>query len=168
MFDWSGRRLFGHDGNTIGQSAFLRIDPESGIAIALLTNGGNAGDLFRDVYGELFGRLADVQIPPRPEPLANPPVFDPAKYVGTYERVASRIEIVARDGSLFATSTVTGPLAKLVPKTTQTFELRLAGDDLFVTRDEGEENWTPVVFFELPDGTPAIHMGARATPRSAG
>jgi dipeptidyl aminopeptidase/acylaminoacyl peptidase/CubicO group peptidase (beta-lactamase class C family) len=165
LFDWSGRRLLGHDGNTIGQSAFLRIDPEAGIAVALLTNGGNARDLFRDVYGEIFGSLVGVDLPRQPEPLDHPPPFDADRYVGTYERVASRIEIVERDGGLVATSTVTGPLAKLVPKTTKTSELRYAGDELFVTRDEGQENWTPVVFFDLPDGTRCIHMGARATPR---
>ena len=28
-FDWNGERLYGHDGNTIGQAAFLRIHPGS-------------------------------------------------------------------------------------------------------------------------------------------
>ena len=25
LFDWGGRRLYGHDGNTLGQAAFLRV-----------------------------------------------------------------------------------------------------------------------------------------------
>ncbi|MBO0831112.1 MAG: serine hydrolase, partial [Actinobacteria bacterium] len=36
-FGWNGRRLIGHDGNTIGQSAFLRLLPDEGLAVALLT-----------------------------------------------------------------------------------------------------------------------------------
>jgi CubicO group peptidase (beta-lactamase class C family) len=165
LFDWGGRRLIGHDGDTIGQSAFLRVDPDSRIAVALLTNGGNAGDLFREIYGEIFGRLAGVEMPVRPQPLAHLPAVDAERYVGTYERVALRIEVAERAGILSATSTVTGPLAALVPKTTETRDLLPAGEDLFVTREEGQETWTPVVFFDLEDGTRCIHMGARATPR---
>ena len=29
-FGWDGRRLIGHDGNTIGQAAFLRVLPDEG------------------------------------------------------------------------------------------------------------------------------------------
>jgi hypothetical protein len=35
---WGNRTIVGHDGDTIGQSAYLRIDPEAGIAACLLTN----------------------------------------------------------------------------------------------------------------------------------
>ena len=33
--------VIGHDGGTIGQSAFLRVIPEAGLAVAMLTNGGD-------------------------------------------------------------------------------------------------------------------------------
>ena len=29
---WDGRQIIGHDGATIGQSAFLRIDPQARVA----------------------------------------------------------------------------------------------------------------------------------------
>jgi CubicO group peptidase (beta-lactamase class C family) len=164
LFDWDGRRLYGHDGNTIGQSAFLRILPDEGLAISLLTNGGNAQDLFRDLVGELFEELTGVHIPPMPEPLEHPESIDFSRYVGTYERVASRTEVLERDGELIAVTTVTGPLSELVPKTTEEHVLHPAGPDLFVVRDEGQATWTPVVFFNLEDGTRCIHAGARATP----
>ena len=53
-FGWDGRRLIGHDGNTIGQAAFLRVLPDDGLAVTLLTNGGNTprplrGPLPRDL-----------------------------------------------------------------------------------------------------------------------
>ena len=53
-FGWDGRRLIGHDGNTLGQAAFLRVLPDEGLAVTLLTNGGNTprpvrGSLPRDL-----------------------------------------------------------------------------------------------------------------------
>ena len=59
-FGWDGQRLIGHDGNTLGQAAFLRILPEQGLAVALLTNGGHTRDLYEDLYRELFAELADL------------------------------------------------------------------------------------------------------------
>ena len=55
LMTWDGREVYGHDGGTIGQSAFLRIVPDAGIAICLLTNGGHTQDLFRDLYNEILG-----------------------------------------------------------------------------------------------------------------
>src|SRR5439155_23358693 len=37
LMSWDGREVYGHDGNTLGQAGFLRIVPDAGIAIALLT-----------------------------------------------------------------------------------------------------------------------------------
>ena len=51
IFDWNGRTVLGHDGGTIGQSAFLRVVPDAGVAVALLTNGGNPIALFRELFG---------------------------------------------------------------------------------------------------------------------
>ena len=59
-FGWDGRRLVGHDGNTIGQAAFLRVLPDAGLAVTLLTNGGNTRDLYEDLYREIFAELAGV------------------------------------------------------------------------------------------------------------
>jgi CubicO group peptidase (beta-lactamase class C family) len=169
LFDWDGRRLVGHDGNTIGQSAFLRILPDRGLAIALLTNGGTTGgsahDLYEELYEELLVELAGVHMPARPEPLPDGTQVDWPRYAGTYERASVRIEIEEREGQLVATATVKGPLAKLRSTPTQEYALRPAGPDLFVTRLEGTTGWTPVVFFDLRDGTRCVHMGARATPR---
>ncbi len=57
---WDGTPVVGHDGNTIGQSAFLRLLPEHGIATVLLTNGGEAGLLHRALLGELLAELIGV------------------------------------------------------------------------------------------------------------
>jgi CubicO group peptidase (beta-lactamase class C family) len=41
VMDWGGTPVFGHDGLTIGQQAFLRIFPDTGMAYGLLANGGD-------------------------------------------------------------------------------------------------------------------------------
>ena len=46
-FDTPDGAIIGHDGSTIGQSAFLRIVPEAGVAVALLTNGGDIISLYQ-------------------------------------------------------------------------------------------------------------------------
>lgn len=165
LFDWDGRRLIGHDGGTLGQSAFLRIVPEENLAVSMLTNGDKSLDLFGDVYDHVLGALAGISVPPPPQPLDDPPAFDGSRYVGRYERVSERTEITDEDGELRARFTVTGPLADLVPHPTREYVLHPAGEDRFVYRDEGMDTWLSLVFFELGDGTPAIHTGGRATPK---
>ncbi len=62
-FGWDGHRLLGHDGNTIGQAAFLRLLPEQGLAVTLLTNGGQTRDLYEDLLREVFEEVAGVRMP---------------------------------------------------------------------------------------------------------
>jgi hypothetical protein len=167
LFTWAGKPLYGHDGGTIGQAAFLRVVPEAGVAVALLTNGGHASDLYQELYQELLREVADVSMPARPEPPDSPVTVDPSTFAGVYERSSSRIEITPGDGVLEATTTTTGALAALVPDPVQKFTLIPVdpAQRLFVTRLEGMETWTPAVFFTLDDGSQYIHFGARATPK---
>ncbi len=62
LFDFPGGFIFGHDGGTIGQSAFLRIVPGQDLAIALLTNGGNPIGLYFEVYRHLLKELAGIDL----------------------------------------------------------------------------------------------------------
>lgn len=83
-FDTADGEIVGHDGNTIGQAAFLRMVPEAGVAVALLTNGGDVVSLYRDVVGHVLAELTDVSLPPLPEPPADPEHIDASRFVGTY------------------------------------------------------------------------------------
>ena len=164
LFEWN-KKVYGHDGSTIGQGAFLRVVPDEGVAIALLTNGGNAADLYRDLYGGLLEELAGVTMPERPGPPATPPDVNLDEHVGSYERVGNRIEITRQDDHLVAKVTVTGELASLLPAPTVEYDLRPVNQDLFVTRPPGARTWTPMTFYRLPDGSPYVHFGVRATPK---
>lgn len=167
LFDWNGRRLYGHDGNTVGQAGFLRVVPDSGVAVALLANGGNAQDLYRELYGDLLRELAGVEMPPRPEPPAEPVEgrLDLSGYTGTYERESVRMEVTVEGGRLVLTTTASGPLAKLSADPVTRHELVAVKEDLFVTRLPGTQTWMPVVFYRLDNGASYVHMGARATPK---
>ena len=53
--DFGGHKVIGHDGGTIGQYSFLRVSPEKRFAVAMLTNGGDAIAVYREIVSELFG-----------------------------------------------------------------------------------------------------------------
>jgi CubicO group peptidase (beta-lactamase class C family) len=164
-FSWDGRLVLGHDGNTIGQSAFLRIVPDAGLAVVLLTNGGHARDLFEELYREVLAEGAALTMPPPLAPPDEPPPVDPSRYVGVYERTSATTVVFERDGSLVLRSTVTGPLAALAAEPTHEYDLVPVAEDLFVMRAPGTVTWVPVTFYRLPDGSEYVHYGVRANPK---
>lgn len=95
-FDTPDGAIIGHDGSTIGQNAFLRIVPESGVAVALLTNGGDVVSLYQDLYSRVLDELTDTHLPALPVPPADPPQVDASRYVGTYSTEVGDL-IVSQD-----------------------------------------------------------------------
>ena len=131
LFDWPGGQVFGHDGGTIGQSAFLRIVPGRNVAIALLTNGGNPLAVYFEVYRHLLRELADIDLPATPVPPADPERIDAARYAGRYANSIGRIEITQdADGRIWMTETPLGDLAELIGEAERTELVHLAGDTL--------------------------------------
>lgn len=164
-FDWGGHQLVGHDGNTIGQSAFLRLLPERNLAVTLLTNGGSTHDLYLELFREIFAELAGVTVPEPLQPPAEPVTVAADRHLGRYERAGARIEIFEGADGPRLRHTVTGPLADLVPETVQEGGLVPVSDDLYVVRLPGSRSWVPVTFYALPTGEPYVHFGVRATPK---
>lgn len=166
--DWHGHRAYGHDGNTIGQAAFLRVLPEAGVAVALNTNGGNTHDLYVDLYDEIFSALTGVRLPEPFEPPARPVTGDLTPYAGTYERESVRMEVFDEGGKPTLRVTLMGPLAELEAEPVQTYEMIPVEPALYAVRPEGMESWMPVTFYSLPTGEDYVHYGARATPKRLG
>ena len=164
-FGWDGRRLIGHDGNTLGQAAFLRVLPDEGLAVTLLTNGGNTRDLYEELYREIFAELADVEMPHPLEPPADPVSVDLGPYLGTYERASVRLDVLERDGQAIMRTEITGPLAALVPETVHEYPMTAVEEGLFVVKEPDALAWIPVTFYDLPTGETYMHFGARATPK---
>ncbi|MFJ7200291.1 MULTISPECIES: serine hydrolase domain-containing protein [unclassified Streptomyces] len=93
LFDLSGPTVVGHDGNTIGQSAFLRLVPERDIAVAVLTNGGLSRRLHARITERFLGDLAGItphapSVPDRDAPVPHAP-----RYTGTYTSSTARTTV---------------------------------------------------------------------------
>jgi dipeptidyl aminopeptidase/acylaminoacyl peptidase/CubicO group peptidase (beta-lactamase class C family) len=183
-FDWDGRQLVGHDGNTIGQAAFLRVLPDpdntgAGLAVTMLTNGGHARDMYYELYREIFAELAGVEMPAAIEP---PPVSadkgpvqaDITPHLGSYERAGVLIEVLAgpaktstgeAEGPTLRT-TVTGPIAEVIPDPVEEYAMTPVGPDLWLVREPGTQTWAPVTFYALPTGEKYLHFSVRATPKA--
>jgi CubicO group peptidase (beta-lactamase class C family) len=164
-FGWDGQRLIGHDGGTIGQAAFLRLLPDAGLAVVLLTNGGHASDLYQDLYREIFSELAGVHVPSPPTPSATPAEVDAQQYAGVYERAGHRLEVLADDEGLMLRNIILGPMAELVRAPVTEYRMRAAGPDLFLVRAPGAQTWSLMTFYELSTGEKYLHLGSRATPK---
>ncbi|HEX8867884.1 MAG TPA: serine hydrolase domain-containing protein, partial [Lentzea sp.] len=84
MPDFGGPVVVGHGGNTMGQRAFLRVVPEKGVAVALLSNGGDVYPMFSELFGRLLHDLADARLPELPVPPLDPRPVDAVRATGTY------------------------------------------------------------------------------------
>jgi CubicO group peptidase (beta-lactamase class C family) len=165
---WSGGPVIGHDGGTIGQSAYLRADPGSGVAACLLTNSPEADVLFRRLFAEIFGEYAGFTLPAGPEPVAGAPAADLRRHVGRYERTSRRHDVSLRDGRLHVISLMTGDRAALGDDTSEEFDLHPADGtgDAFVVRRYDHQPWSALIFGRLGDRTPYLYLGGRITPRA--
>ncbi len=169
LFDWDGKRLYGHDGDTLGQHSQLRVLPEEGLAVTLLSNGPGAREVYEDVFSEIFSELAGIDLPREPERPVTPPDVDLARYAGTYERLAVRYDLEVRDAELVGTSTLSGPLASMVPDPVSELSMVPVDERTFLVYAEGEEEPGTAAFYDFDDGIPRyLHHGARANPRAIG
>ena len=80
------------------ESSWLRFNCSWASAkVSVLTNGGNAHELYEELYAELLSDLAGITIPSRPEPLADAPPIEWPRYLGTYERASVKIDVREMD-----------------------------------------------------------------------
>jgi CubicO group peptidase (beta-lactamase class C family) len=161
--EWSDHLVISHGGNTIGQHAMLWAVPDTGTIACVTANGGHSGAFTRAVATELFAELDGLVVPPALGPPETPVTVDVERYAGVYERAGFRGTMSVRDGALHLYGESTGELAGLQPPMEITF---VPVDEVtFVGRREGDPDWLSAVFYELPDGSPYVHLGVRATPK---
>ncbi|MFD9947348.1 serine hydrolase domain-containing protein [Nonomuraea sp. NPDC059023] len=164
LYDWNGVPGYGHDGSAVGQFAYLRVVPGAGVAIALLTNGGATRQLYADLFGDLLSELAGVRMPEPFGPAAEPPAVDWAALTGTYRREGAALTVT--EGRLLyefvdGMAGISPPLdVELAPVTPAVFAGTGAGPSF-------NDDYMPVVFSTLTDGTPCVFVGMRATPKIA-
>lgn len=139
LWDWDGDgryETFGHDGSTIGQAAWLRYHPESGTAVALLTNGGNGKGLAQELTGEIFRTYAGLTPSAPPAPVARLEL-DLALYEGRYANAMETIEVTAEDGRLVATTTPSADFAVISGGSDKRVDLAPVDAGLFVGTQPG-------------------------------
>jgi CubicO group peptidase (beta-lactamase class C family) len=164
-FDWDGHRLIGHDGGICGQAAFLRLLPEAGLAVVLLTNGGDARRLREDLFREIFAELVGVRMPPPLVPPGEPVTVDTGRHTGRYERAGARLDVFERDSTPVLKVTTTGPFADVEPIQELPMTPVDTSGHLYAVRQPPTSTWQPVTFYKLPDGRRYLHFNGRATPK---
>ena len=141
LFRWDDHPVFGHDGSTVGQNAFLRIDPDSRVIVCLLTNASSGEPLYERLFGEVLGEYAGVALPARWAPVGAAAGADLARYAGRYERTSRRFDVSVRRGRLHAIVTPTGELAEVRDAEPEEFDLYPAdhSGDNFLCRSFDDE-----------------------------
>jgi CubicO group peptidase (beta-lactamase class C family) len=163
--DGDGGTLVGHNGVTIGQRAWLDVLPERRVALALLTNGGDANALASRLRSALLRELADFGLPPLPAIDDSVPI-DATRYLGVYDRAGARIEVApcgtgigVRIRAIWYSMAPDPPLLPLHP----------VGDDRFRVTFPNAADDALVGFAgaAAPGGARFVELQGRAHPRVA-
>lgn len=165
--DWHGQTVFASDGSTIGQNARLRLLPDSGTAIAMMTNGGPRESFYRTVFNEILSDLGLVTIPDLPVPDPAPGI-DPSSYEGVYERPGARFEVSAEAGKLYLTM-VTDPMtAEILHRPERIrYDLLPVSETHFLMPPAGPlEDTQTAALYDFADGKARyLHTNCRVHPR---
>jgi CubicO group peptidase (beta-lactamase class C family) len=164
---WSGTPVLGHDGSTIGQVSSLRVLPELGVAVCVLTNGHNGDAVMFPLLSEVLHEVAGVDMPALPEPAAGVRLAGLDRHDGRYERKGVDFEVTA--GAEGRLSVVASPHFGLAgvdddPETIELLPVDASGDR-FVGRSDPAEPWWTVTFATLPDGRAQLYSSGRVAPR---
>lgn len=163
--------VIGHDGNSLGQNAFMRVAPDQRFGFCLQTNVESALSMYRELAAWLFEERLGVTPRQDPEPLASPVVADAARYVGRYQREGMAFEIAAAaDGSLVATLKATHAAAEMqnLPPMEELPLVPVERDDSFLLELPIADSALLAVFFNPEDASAAptyLHFGGRAHKR---
>jgi hypothetical protein len=166
--DWHGETVYAHDGSTVGQSARLRILPDSNIAIAMLANGGPRDSFYRKVFNEILTHLGVVTVPdlPRPDPALK---LHTSRYEGAYERPGARYEVGAEGGRLSLTFVVSPMHAHVLGKPERTeYELLPVSETHFLMppKDPVEDTQTVAIYGFENGVAQYLHTNCRVNPRA--
>ncbi|MEU8404657.1 serine hydrolase [Micromonospora sp. NPDC048842] len=169
LYDWDGIPGYGHDGAAIGQYAYLRVVPHANLAVVLMTNGGAARLLYADLFRDLLAELADVTMPAPFAPAPVPPSVDLEPLLGTYRREGVVLTVSRDDdGSSHLRYEFVDDMRDMSPPLEMDLEPFTA--TVFAASGAGpsfSEDYMPVVFSTLTNGTRVYYVGMRGTPKVA-
>ncbi len=150
-----------------GQSARLRILPDSNLAISMLANGGPRDSFYRKVFNAILADFGAVTIPdlPKPDPTLK---LDLSKYEGAYERPGARYEVEAEGGKLSLTFVLNPMQAHVLGKPERIkYELLPIEETHFLMpSDDPLEDKQTVAIYDFKNGAAQyLHTNCRVNPR---
>ncbi|MGC0416389.1 serine hydrolase domain-containing protein [Embleya sp. AB8] len=163
LFDWAGGPVIGHDGGTVGQSAILRVAPDSGVSIAILTNGGDLGVMY-DLVRDVFASTAEVLVPLPSAPPEQPPVVDARYFVGRYTSAVMAFEVVDSEEGLELTMRTVGVAARMAGEQVRTSRLVVRDARTLIAVEAKNGRHDQYAFVGDGDRARFLHM-TRAVPR---
>ena len=163
--EWDGTRVFAHDGGTVGQSARLRLVPDRGFAVCLLTNSTNGEALADRLLPDVFAAELGITVPPSPQPDPDVRVTGLERHAGTYSRRGLDLDVDADDGALRITVRPHFGIGGFDEPEAVTMLPVDASGDRFAGRTSPAESWWAVTFGTLPDGRPHLFSAGRVAPR---
>jgi CubicO group peptidase (beta-lactamase class C family) len=165
--DWRGETVYAHDGSTVGQSARLRILPDSNLALSMLANGGPRDSFYKKVFNAILADLGAATIPnlPQPDPTLS---LELSKYEGAYERPGARYEVEAEGGKLYLTFVLNPMQAHVLGKPERIkYELLPISETHFLMpSDNPLEDTQTVAIYDFKNGVAQyLHTNCRVNPR---
>lgn len=136
---WQGHEVFGHNGLTVGQAAYLIVAPSLRIAVCLLTNGPGAANLWLELRRIV---LAEYGLTVPPGSLEQGGDAEPLDFwLGRYGRAGERMELLRGDSGFRVW--IEEDLELGGEPEREEFALRPVRDGLWAGRSEGQLFWTP-------------------------
>jgi CubicO group peptidase (beta-lactamase class C family) len=164
-----------HGGDTIGVAALLRMVPQAGVAVAMLTNADTLGPLIEELVEPLLSDISGVAAAPRlpsPPAEARPPKLE--RYLGRYETRTHRHEVtVGGDGRLLLIESARNEALTMIETAglaaaPEGHYLRWVGGDTFMLTDAAGTPLQAIEFFgaDATGRARLLHAG-RAARRSS-
>ena len=162
LIEVQDRCIYGHDGATVGQMSFVRVDPATDTLVALNTNGGSGNDFMSDVFEATFNQLAQIDNPIGTYPESQ--CDDLTPYVGHYRNIGGDTTFVLEDDRLIRTA-----LTRIdnIAMPAGPNELTPTGHHQFTWQPPGQLAAAPVSFLQIEDDQPAesVFAGLRISRR---
>ncbi|MBL8543437.1 MAG: beta-lactamase family protein, partial [Hyphomonadaceae bacterium] len=130
------RTFAGHDGGTVGQSAYLWAEPESETIVAISANGGLSAAAFKQIADPIFrAACGDIPEPQLPAILSDP--GDLQVYEGVYENAGVRMVLRAEGDHVHGVAQqkyfgMPDIVFTMRPAGDHKFRVSLGGDDTIV------------------------------------
>jgi CubicO group peptidase (beta-lactamase class C family) len=159
--------VVGHDGATIGQESLLRMVPDAGVAVAVLTNGGHGQALQHEIAAHVLAELAGITLPPLVTPPAEPSAVDAERLLGTYSaRAADCVVSLDDDGTLWLEDRPSAYFRELGDHATRWRLVHLEGDTFVTVESEGGVHLRLTFLGDDGHGRPLYLFTGRAIRRA--